>query len=199
MSSTHGGRARKETAANGAQESAQPKRRTRKRSGRKAYVFQYAAHVAKYGKQASHYCGWLDPKGSAARNRAEQVSAVVRRRTGWPGPHSQLVTGTYESQEKTTWPELLKLYEARVLNRSSNVLSAETARRSLRAFTAVMKPNRVKSIDTGMIDDFRKRRLVGCDESEPVAPSTVSRELRYVRNCAAPGGSVGNRRRRSRI
>ncbi len=162
---------------------AKPKKRIRKRSGKKAWVFQFARHVEKYGKKASWYVGWIDPRG---KRHAQSCGPGERGRTVAnrlaDKLHSQLVTGTYESKEKTTWAELLKLYEARVLGRSANAVSAETARRSLAAFTAVMKPNRVKSIDTGTIDDFRKRRLVGCDESAPVAPSTVNRELRYVRH-----------------
>lgn len=92
------------------------------------------------------------------------------------------MTGTYEAKENTTWPEFMKLYESRVLERSENATSAETARRSLAAFAAVMKPNRVKSIDTGAVDDFRKRRLVGTEERGAVDPATVNRELRYLRH-----------------
>ncbi len=160
-----------------------PKRRARKRSGKKAWVFQFARHVEKYGKRASWYVGWIDPRG---KRHAQSCGPGERGRTVAnrlaDKLHSQLVTGTYESREKMTWNEFVNLYESRILERSRAATSALTARRSLSTFTAVMKPTRVRTIDSGTIDDFKRKRLAGDGERAPVSPATINRELRYVRH-----------------
>ena len=96
-----------------------PKRRARKRSGKKAWVFQFARHVEKYGKRASWYVGWIDPRG---KRHAQSCGPGERGRTVAnrlaDKLHSQLVTGTYESREKMTWKEFVNLYEGRILERS---------------------------------------------------------------------------------
>ncbi len=97
---------------------AKPKR-TRKRTGRKAWSFQYPGHVAAYGAEgASWYVGWTDPRG---KRRAESCgpgkqgrSLAVRRADTL---HSQLVTRTYENHDKMTWDEFLKQYRCRFLDR----------------------------------------------------------------------------------
>ena len=162
---------------------AKPKKRIRKRSGKKAWIFQFARHVEKYGKKASWYVGWIDPRG---KRHAQSCGPEERGRTVANRKadklHSELVTGTYESHDKMTWDEFIKLYESRVIENAVRSQSADTARRCLAIFTDTMKPNRVRMIDSEAVEEFvmRRRKQTGRG-GEPISLATINRDLRYLR------------------
>jgi integrase len=160
---------------------AKPKR-SRKRSGKRAWVFQFAAHVAKYGKTASWYVGWIDPRGkrhAESCGPGEKGRTIAARRQD--KLHCQLVERTYENQDKMTWEQFFKLYESRVLD-GKPPRSAQTARGSIKVFAKTMKPTRMRLINSGTIEEFTTRRLAQkTKKGNLISAATVNRDLRYVR------------------
>ena len=71
---------------------------------KRAWTFQDKRQVEKHGTKAGWCVGWVDPNGtrkqkscgSGTRDRklAERVADQL---------HSQLITGTYESEERKSW------------------------------------------------------------------------------------------------
>ena len=147
-------------------------------------VFQAAdRQVEKHGSKAAWYVGWVDPNGtrkqkkcgSGTRGRklAERMADQI---------HSQLITGTYESEERKSWADFRAKYDEQILaGMGSN--SRTTAMRSLANFERVAKPRLVKSITTEAVDKFvaKRRKEPGARKGTKTSPATINRDLRYLR------------------
>ncbi|WP_157605224.1 tyrosine-type recombinase/integrase [Schlesneria paludicola] len=100
--------------------------------------------------------------------------------------HAQLVTGTYQSVKKSSWDSFFAHYKKHAED-TFDVLSRETALRSIETFARVAKPKLIKAITTERVDRFiadrRKERATKkkLETDKLVSPATVNRELRYVR------------------
>jgi integrase len=159
-------------------------KRTRNRSGKKAWVFQYAAHVRKYGDKASWYVGWIDPNGKRrakgcgrGESGRKAASKLADKR------HVELASETYGSKSKATWEEFYAVYQERVIDRAKNPQSAGTARRCLSIFRETMKPKLVRFIDSGIVEDFVAKRIKQAkDDRRSLSMATVNRDLRYLRH-----------------
>lgn len=157
---------------------------------KKAWTYQLAKQVEQRGAdKASWYVGWRDPAG------------VLRCKSCGPGKlgksaatkladtiHSQLVTGTYQGNQRATWDQFFERYKTHVDGRY-DAPSREAALRSLRTFARIAKPKLFKSIDTATIDQFIGKRLKEASaktlrdgKQRMISPATVNRELRYVKS-----------------
>ncbi len=157
---------------------------------KKTWTYQLTKQVEQRGAdKASWYVGWRDPAG------------VLRCKSCGPGKvgkssantladkiHSQLVTGTYQGNQRATWDQFFDRYKTHVDGRY-DAPSREAALRSIRTFTRIAKPKLFKSIDTATIDQFIGKRLKEASaktlrdgKQRMVSPATVNRELRYVKS-----------------
>jgi integrase len=96
--------------------------------------------------------------------------------------HSQLITGTYEDEERKTWVDFRAKYDEQILaGMESN--SRTTAMRSLANFERVAKPRLVRSITTEAVDKFiaKRRKESGARKGTKTSPATINRNLRYLR------------------
>jgi len=157
---------------------------------KKAWTYQLAKQIKQRGAdKASWYVGWRDPAG------------VLRCKSCGPGKlgkssantladkiHSQLVTGTYQGNQRATWDQFFERYKTHVDGRY-DAPSREAALLSIRTFARIAKPKLLKSIDTATIDQFIGKRLKETSaktlrdgKQRMVSPATVNRELRYVKS-----------------
>ncbi len=156
---------------------------------KKAWTYQLAKQVEQRGaEKASWYVGWRDPAGvlrckscgpgKVGKSAANRLADTI---------HSQLVAGTYQGKQRTTWDQFFGRYEAHIESRY-DAPSRKAAMLSLKTFARIAKPKLLKAIDTAKVDEFIGVRLKetiivksrgGVVRS--ISPSTVNRELRYVR------------------
>ncbi len=157
---------------------------------KKAWTYQLAKQVEKRGAdKASWYVGWRDPAGKlrcnscgpgkVGKSAANKLADTI---------HSQLVTGTYQGNQRATWDQFLERYKTHVDGRY-DAPSRDAALLSLRTFARIAKPKLMKSIDTATIDQFIGKRLKEVSaktlrdgKQRMVSPATVNRELRYVKS-----------------
>ncbi|MDZ4688496.1 MAG: tyrosine-type recombinase/integrase [Planctomycetaceae bacterium] len=143
----------------------------------KAWVFQYPTDVRRKGADgASFYCGWVDPAGKRKAKsfgpgeRGRKAAEKQKQKT-----EAQLLTGTYQSANRTTWKQFREEY-ARTITDGMDIRNREAAESSLAHFERVIKPAKMDSIKTATVLEFAAKRA-----AEGVAPATVNKELRYVR------------------
>lgn len=149
-----------------------------------AWIFQDDKQVKKRGEQrASWYVGWFDPAGrkrckSCGPGTAGKKAATRLRRKR----EAELITGTYQSDDKKTWTDFRREYEEKVLAG----LAVRTCAEALTAFDhfeRLVRPKRVSAVKTTAIDLYRsKRRLERGKKAESiVSPATINKELRHLR------------------
>jgi integrase len=150
----------------------------------KARVHQLPKHIEKYrADQASWYVSWREPDatqktqsfgpGSKGKMLADKMADKI---------HAQLLTETYQSKKNQDWSEFWTEYEEKVLS-SSPTNSAGAARLSIAHFVRIVKPKKLKSITTNVIDGFiAKRREEKTNAGKVISAATVNRDLRYVRS-----------------
>lgn len=189
---------------------------------RRAWVSQLKRHIEQYGAEnASWYVNWIDPDGKR-RTRSCGVGSKGERAADQLADriHSQLVTGTYESQQGASWKSFRERYEDRVVG-VMGACSAEIARRSLNTFERLVKPRRVDRLTSADIDLFIARRKAEStsdqrahnrqsgDRKAPrrkpdasgrkVAPATVNQALRYIKAALRTAAEWGELERVPRI
>ncbi|HEV8066220.1 MAG TPA: tyrosine-type recombinase/integrase [Planctomycetaceae bacterium] len=146
----------------------------------KAWVFQFKAHVEKYGPEsASWYVGFHEPDGKR-RNR----SCGPGKRGKWAAEkladrlHSQLVTGTYECTTRTTWQDFRKRYDEQMVSRMAPQ-TKETVGYILDHFERIVKPAKLSGITAQTMARYVAKRLAEKPRQEKsVSAATVNRELR---------------------
>ena len=156
---------------------------------KKAWVHQLKKQIEKQGAdRASWYVSWTEPNGKQRRkscgpgkvgkSAANKLADTI---------HAQLVTGTYQAKEKTTWDQFFSRYTTHIEGRY-DAPSRAAAMLSLTTFARVAKPKLLKSVDTATIDQFIGKRLkenrtrkASDGTFRTVSPATVNRELRYVK------------------
>ncbi len=156
---------------------------------KKSWVHQLKGQVEKQGgDRASWYVSWTDPAGKQQRKSCGPGKVgKSSANTLADKIHSQLVTGTYQGNQRATWDQFFERYKTHVDGRY-DAPSREAALRSIRTFARIAKPKLLKSIDTATIDQFIGKRLKEASaktlrdgKQRMVSPATVNRELRYVK------------------
>lgn len=156
---------------------------------KRAWVHQLKGQVEKQGAdKASWYVSWTDPNGRQCRKSCGpgKVGKSAANKLA-DTTHSQLVTGTYQPKQRTTWDQFFDRYKGHVIGRY-DAPSREAALLSIKTFARIAKPKLLKTIDTATIDQFIGTRLkepsartIRDGERRKVSPATVNRELRYVK------------------
>ncbi|HEY2838330.1 MAG TPA: phage integrase SAM-like domain-containing protein, partial [Pirellulales bacterium] len=145
----------------------------------RAWTYQDFKQVAKYGAdKASHYVGWVDPKGrrkckscgpgSAGRRAAERMAEKIT---------AQMLTGTYDDRSKRTWQAFVDDYTDKVL-KPMKPGSRSARETTLKHFKRLAKPTLVGAIDTKQIDGYIAARKL---DRKVISPSTINHELRELR------------------
>ncbi len=154
-----------------------------KNSGQ-AWCYQKGADVDRLGEAlAPWYVGWYEPDGrrkaknvGAGRDGKRAADKLKLRLT------SELMTGTYHKNLDTLWDDFVTEYTRRELDGLA-VESKRCALDSLTHFKRHMKPVKVFSIDTGIIDEFicRRRKDPGKKKGAAVSPATINKDLRHLK------------------
>ena len=117
---------------------------------KRAWVHQLKAQVEKQGADAaSWYVSWTDPNGKQCRKSCGpgKVGKLAANRLA-DTTHSQLVTGTYQAQQRATWDQFFERYAAHIEGRY-DAPSRNAAMLSLKTFARVAKPKLMKSYRHG--------------------------------------------------
>ena len=155
---------------------------------KRAWVHQLKSQVEKQGADAaSWYVSWTDPNGKQCRKSCGpgKVGKSAGNRLA-DKIHSELVTGTYQAQQRATWDQFFERYTSHVEARYDEP-SRKAAMLSLKTFVRIAKPKLMKSIDTAKLDEFIGNRLKETitnkkrGTTRTVSLSTVNRELRYIK------------------
>jgi hypothetical protein len=150
----------------------------------KAWVFQDVKQVKKVGEAAaSWYDGWIDPEGEKRCKscgpgaRGQGLAEKERKKV-----EAQLITGTYQSNERKTWAEFRAEYEAKVLSGLA-LRSRDEIDNSLDNFERIIKPGKMSAIKTSTLDDFiaKRRKEPGKKAGDLVSPATINKDLRHLR------------------
>lgn len=157
---------------------------------RRAWVNQLKRYVDKLGTdKAPWHVFWNDPEtgtqrskscgsGKAGKSAANRLADQI---------HSQLVTGTYMSDSRQTWESFRARLNEHLEGRYREK-SQVSAKLSIDTFERIAKPNKMKSITADLIDRFIASRIKEDAQRKgpggkpkKVSPSTVNRELRYLK------------------
>ena len=127
---------------------------------------------------------FIDPSG---KRRAENIQI-----TGKPGKRAadrradqvvaEILAGTFEAKNRAKWVEFRNDYESKVLYRLESSTQIEV-RNAMNHFEALVKPNRVATIETNVIDAFSAARSEqpGKKPGSKVAAYTIRKELGHLR------------------
>jgi integrase len=150
----------------------------------KAWVYQDDKQVKKHGPgAASWYVGWIDPEGKKrckscgpgpeGRRNAEKL----RRKRD-----AELLTGTYQSNERKTWTEFRQEYEAKIVP-GLDPQTGRLVKNALDHFARLVNPVRMAALKAQAIDDYRaqRRQEAGKKPDSLVSPATINKELRHLR------------------
>jgi integrase len=150
----------------------------------KAWVYQDDKQVKKHGtEKASWYVGWRTPEGKrrcescGPGTQGKKNAEKLRKKR-----EAELITGTYEGKDKTTWKHFREEYEAKVLAGKAS-WTQTTAKVALGHFERIVKPGRVSKLTTQHIDDFiaARRKEPGQKEGSTLSPATINHDLRHVK------------------
>ncbi len=149
-----------------------------------AWIYQDDKQVKKRGEdRASWYVGWVDPEGKRrgkscgpgleGHRNAEKLRKKVE---------AQLITGTYQSNERKTWADFRREYEETVVGGLA-ARTREEVKAALDHFEQLARPVRMSAIKTATIDQFTaaRRREPGKKKGALVSPATVNKDLRHLR------------------
>jgi integrase len=150
----------------------------------RAWIYQDDKQVKKHGeKKASYYVGWLDPEGkrrckscgpgSSGKNAAQKLRSKRQ---------AELIAGTYQSNDRKTWADFRKEYEARIIARLAPRSQVEVLT-AFNHFERLINPKRMFTIKTTTVDEYTSKRRVeaGKKKGDLVSPATVNKELRHLR------------------
>jgi integrase len=151
---------------------------------KKVWIFQYPKEVKEKGPdQASWYVGWYDLAGkrhseSCGPGARGQNQAEKRKRR----IQSELDIGVHQPNSRRLWAQFQAEYEERILSGRAP-RTRDAAIDSVGHFQRIVKPARVQSITTAMIDTFvAKRRLErGHKPGSVVKPTTINKDLRHIK------------------
>jgi integrase len=133
--------------------------------------------------KASWYVGWVDPAGKRRRKSCgpglqgkRNAEKLQKKR------ESELLTGTYQANDRQTWKEFRKEYESKVLEGLAPK-TRQSAKSSLDAFERHARPARVACITAADVASFvaKRRRDRGQKKGCTVSPATVNHDLRHVK------------------
>jgi integrase len=148
------------------------------------WIFQDPKQVAKYGEaNAGWRVGFYDPggkrksKGCGPGKQGRRLAAKLAEKI-----KAQLVTGTYQSNEKATWEEFRKEFESKELPAKAPRTREETVY-ALDHFERIIKPQRMTSITSKTLADFvaKRRKGEGQSAGTTLAAATINKELRHLR------------------
>jgi integrase len=150
----------------------------------RAWIYQDPKQVQKHGTdKAAWSVGWYDPEGkrrcqscgigSAGKKTAEKL----RKKR-----EAELITGTYQAKDRTTWSQFREEYRTKVLAGKA-VWTQVTCKAALDHFERTIKPGRVSKLTTQTIDQFISvRRLEpGRKKGSLVSPASVNHDLRHIK------------------
>ncbi|QDU46592.1 site-specific tyrosine recombinase XerD [Symmachiella dynata] len=149
-----------------------------------AWVKQKKWQVEKHGeKKASWYAEWNEPDGtrrakscgtgSRGKRAAERLAARIRE---------ELITGTYQREERKTWDEFRQRYEADIKSRLRPA-SVRSAKEALSHLERIIKPKQASSVTAERISEFVRVRKTerGKKKKSKVSPATVNGNLRCIK------------------
>src|SRR5262245_53763280 len=125
----------------------------------KAWIFQRSEQVARFGADtAPWYVGWLDPAGKRCNESCGPGKAGLKvAKRLQEKRHAELLTGSYQAVDKTTWATFRIEYQKKVLDLMDVRNRMETAH-ALDQFEKIIKPRRMESITSETIDDYSVAR-----------------------------------------
>jgi integrase len=150
----------------------------------RVWIFQDPKQVAKHGAaKASWYVGWYDPAGKqrcqscGPFSRGKGLAEKLKKKR-----EAELLTGTYQSNDKKTWKEFREEFRKKILSKKVARTRAEMET-ALEHFERIISPHRMSAIKTQTIDDFvaKRRQEAGKKEGDLVSPATVNKDLRHLR------------------
>jgi integrase len=150
----------------------------------RVWIFQDDKQVKKHGeKKASWYVGWFDPAGKkrckscGAGEEGKTAAMRLKKKRA-----AELITGTYQSNDRKTWDEFQKEYEDKIVSGMS-IRTREEIKAALKHFKRLVKPVRVSAIKTSTIDEFtaKRRKERGKYQGDTISPFTVNKDLRHLR------------------
>jgi integrase len=150
----------------------------------KAWVFQDAKQVAKYGKEkASFYVGWLTAEGkrrckACGSGKLGKLAANKLR----DKMHVDLAAGLHEDTFKRSWEQFCQEYEEKVLAGKAP-RTRDSALSSLKNFERVVNPKKVSAIKTRTIDEFIavRRGEPGMNRGSVLSPASINHDLRHLK------------------
>jgi len=151
---------------------------------RRVWTYQDDKQVKKHGAaNASWYVGSYDldgkrrcqscGRGAKGKKLAGQLASKLS---------AQLITGTYQSNDRKTWADFRKEYKAKIVE-GLNVNTRRQVLNALDHFQRIINPKKVSTIRTQTIDAFRAKRRTeaGKKQESTVSRATVNKELRHLR------------------
>ncbi len=145
-----------------------------------AWLFQDPKQVAKVGKQKCKWSvGWRDPNGKrkqktiGAKSHAERFKRKIE---------AELQTGTYRTEINKSWAEFRSEYESKILLNNATK-TRDVTKTALNNFERIVNPQKIRSVNTAMIDSFVSLRRLerGKKPGSKVSPATINRELRTLK------------------
>jgi integrase len=153
-----------------------------------AWVYQDDKQMKKHGEEkASWYVGWVDPEGkrrckSCGPGREGKKAAEKLRKKR----EAELITGTYQSNQRKTWKEFRTEYNGKILPGLSpkTRLCVVT---TLGHFERIIKPARMTALKTQAVDEFiaARRQEPGLKKGSLLSPASVNHDLRHLKAALA--------------
>lgn len=151
---------------------------------KRVWVFQYRRDIDRKGaNKASWYVGYVDHEGkrrgescgpgSRGRKKAEQHKRLLQ---------SELDTRIHRPDGRVRWELFRREYEEKVLA-ALEPSTQQQVRTALNHFKRIVRPGRMESIRTQMVDDFvsRRRKERGKKRGSVVSPATINKDLRHLK------------------
>lgn len=166
----------------------------------RVWIFLDSKQVKQVGEDQASWCvGWYDPEGKRCSKSCGAGSAGKKAAKKLQEKRqAELLTGTYQAENKKTWAEFRARYDAKIVT-NMKPRTRRLVHESLGQFERLIKPGKVATIRTTTIDDFialrramtKSRKKPKPTEAgpptpsapvqEPVSVATVNKDLRHIK------------------
>jgi integrase len=149
-----------------------------------AWIYQDDKQVKKHGaERASWYVGWIDPEGKrrckscGPGEQGLRNAEKLRRKT-----EAQLITGTYQGENKLTWADFRKEWEEKITP-GLGTFNRQLTREAFNHWERLINPERTYCISRRYIDHYvaKRRTERGKQKGSLVSVATINKELRHLR------------------
>jgi integrase len=152
---------------------------------KRVWTFQNPSQLAKHGKDgASWFIGFIDLRGKR-RQRSCGIGATGKKLASKLRLQlqAQLISGTFESDERKDWSDFRKEYMAKIGD-AMEPGTRENTVHALDVFERLIKPKQVGAISSRTIADYvalRREEKRSRRSEVNVRPATINKELRHLR------------------